>query len=272
MERHNTKILKTILTVSIVLVFVFFTFGSFLLPSVLKIIGVNSSLSGLASFIAFPVGCIGIFAIVVLSLVVHFRQKAHRREDLQKLARQNNWTYTESMTMPFLREFDSQINDSWLSGSNVLTGSSNNVLMGIMNGRNILVSDQIYSTGSGKNRTTHEKTLIGIELREAQLPFMCLYPEGFMDKIFDGFTRYDIDFPHRPGFSQKYVLYGKNENQIRAFFDDRILAFYEQQPAFSTACGGKYLVMWGDSLLNPAQIMAQLNFFFTLANLFLKKY
>lgn len=271
MNRQTTKTLKTILSIAIILVFVLMILGSFLLPTILKIFQINLPGNGLEAFFFAPVGCIVVLAIVVLSFVVNSRQKAHRREDLQKLARQNSWTFTESLTLPFLREFDAQINDSWVSGSNALTGSSNNVLTGIMNGRNILVSDQIYSTGSGKNRTTHEKTLIGIELREAQLPFMCLYPEGFFDKVFDGFTKYDIDFLQRPLFSQKYVLYGKNENHIRSFFDDRILAFYEQQQGFTTVCGGKYLVIYGGGLLNPAQIMAQLNFIFGLANLFLKK-
>ena len=271
MNRHTTKILKTVLTIGIILVVVLMFSGGFFLPFISKALGRNMSSNGVEFLVFFPFGCIAILAMVVLSLVVGYRQKAHRREDLQKLARQNSWTFTESTTLPFLKEFNYYINDSWLSGSNALTGSSNNVLTGKMNGRNILVSDQIYSTGSGKNRTTHEQTLVGIELSEAQFPFMCLYPEGFMDKVFDGLTKYDIDFPNRPHFSQKYVLYGQNENQIRAFFDDRILAFYEQQPTFTTVCGGKYLVIYGNSFLNPAQIMGQLNFLFTLSNLFLKK-
>lgn len=270
MNRQTTKTLNTILSASIVLVVLLMIFGSFLLPTILKIFNINLPGNGLEAFFFVPVGCLAILAIVVLAFVVGSRQKAHRREDLQKLARQNSWTFTESTTLPFLKEFDLYINSAW-AGSNALTGSSNNVLMGVMNGRNVLVSDQIYSTGSGKHRTTHEKTLAAIELREANLPFMCLYPEGFFDKVFDGFTKYDIDFPNHPDFSQKYVLYGKNEMQIRTFFDDRILAFYEQQPEFNTVCGGKYLVIWSGGLLNPAEIMAQLNFLFTLANLFLKK-
>lgn len=271
MNRHNTKTLKTLLTIGIVLVFLLFTFGGFLFPYISKALGRNMSANGAEFLVFFPFGCVAILAVIILSLVVGYRQKAHRREDMKKLARQNSWTYAESMNLPFLKEFDAYLNDSWLGDSNALTGSSNNVLTGILNGRNIIVSDQIYSTGSGKNRTTHEKTLIGIELREAQFPFMCLYPEGFFDKVFDGLTKYDIDFGQFPNFSQKYVLYGKNETQIRSFFNPQILSFYEQQPPFNTACGGKYMVIWGENLLNPAQIMAQLNFLFSLANLFLKK-
>ena len=268
MNRHTTKVLGVIIAVGFGVLGILFSFSDDLLRLVNKVSGKILIREELGGLIVVPFGCIGVFSLIVLSIVLHFRRKAHRREDLQKLARQNSWTYTESTTLPFLKEFDAYINDSWIPGSNILTGSSNNVLMGIMNGRNILVSDQIYTTGSGKNSRTHEKTLLGIELREAQLPFMCLYPEGFMDKIFDSFSKYDIDFPHRPLFSQKYVLYGKNENQIRSFLDDRILAFYEKQQPFTTVCGGKYLVIYGDILLNPAQIMAQLNFLFSLANLF----
>lgn len=271
MNRHNTKTLQTILTLSIILAVGLIGFGSFLLPSILKFLNINLPGNGLESLIIVPIGCIVVMGIIGLSFVVSYRQKAHRQEDLKKLARQNSWTYTESMNLPFLKEFDSEINDSWFGDSNALTGSSSNVLTGIVNGRNIIVSDQTYSTGSGKNRTTHEKTLLGIELREARLPFMCLYPEGFFDKVFDGLTKYDIDFGQFPNFSQKYVLYGKNEFHIRSFFNPQILSFYEQQASFNTACGGKYLVIWGDELLNPAQIMSRLNFLFSLANIFLKK-
>lgn len=271
MNRHTTKTLQNILTALIILPVGLFFLGNFLLPAILNTFNINLPGNGLEAFIFIPIVFIVVVVIVVLSFVVSYRQKAHRQEDMKKLARQNSWTYTESMNLPFLREFDSKINDSWFGDSNALTASSNNVLMGIVNGRNIIVSDQIYSTGSGRNRTTHEKTLIGIELREAHFPFMCLYPEGFFDKVFDGLTKYDIDFGQFPNFSQKYVLYGKNESHIRSFFNPQILSFYEQQVPFNTACGGKYLVIWGETLLNPAQIMAQLNFLFTLANLFLRK-
>jgi hypothetical protein len=272
MNRQTTRTLQKILPILGVFVFLIFTFGGFLFPTIFKILGINSSLNVLGTFSSVFIGFIAVVIFIGLSVFVGYRQKAHRREDLKKFARQNSWTYQESTVLPFLKEFDAYINNSsWLSDSNCLTGSSNNVLMGVLNGRNILVSDQIYSTGSGKSRTTHEKTLLGIELREANLPFMCLYPEGFMDRVFDGFSKCDIDFPHRPHFSEKYVLYGANENQIRSFFNDRILAFYEQQQFFNTACGGKYLVIWQSGLLNPAQIMEQLNLLFYLANLFLKK-
>ena len=270
MNRHTTKILKTLLTIGTVLVFVSF-FGVVFSPTILKSLGIKILGNGLEFLILIPLVFVGVLAILVLSLVVKYRQDSHRREDLQKLARQNNWSFTRQMELPFLKELNAFLNDSWTAGANALTGSSNNILMGKMNGRNIMVSDQIYSVGTGKNRTTYEKTLIGIELLEAQLPVMSLYPEGFMDKVFDALSRFDIDFAHRPLFSQRFVLYGRNENQIRSFFNDRIVDFYEQNPNFTTVCGGRYLVIYEDRLLKPPEIMARLNLIFGLANLFLKK-
>jgi hypothetical protein len=268
MNRQTTKLLGSILTVGIIAFSVFGFFGDFILSVFSGIVGKDVSADGIGGFIFVPVGCLGIFSFIILSLVVKFRQDNHRREDLQKLARQMGWTYTKSTVLPFLKEFNSFLNDSW--SENVLTGSSNNVLTGRMNERNIVVSDQIYSTGSGKNRRTYEQTLIGIELPGSQLPLMCLYPEGLMDKVLDGFMRYDIDFENRPLFSKKYVLYGRNETAIRSFFTDQILSFYEQQAPFTTVCGGKYLVIYQNVLLAPHEIMARLNFITTLAGLFQK--
>lgn len=269
MNRKTTKILGAIaLAVTILLSFFSYFEGVFI--SILsKIVGKDLSYEG--NLIIFPISCLAILTILILTLIVSLRKSSHRREDLQKPAKQMAWTYTKDTTLPFLKEFDRYLNTSWVSDSNTLTGSSSNVLMGRMNERNIVVSDQTYSTGSGKNRTTYRKTIIGIELPEAQLPIMSLYPEGFMDKVFDTLSKYDIDFENRPLFSQKYVLYGKNEAQIRSFFNDTILAFYEQQTPFTTVCGGKYLVIYENGLLDPHEIMARLNFIFTLANLFLKK-
>ena len=271
MNRRTTKTLGAIAGVIAVMLTVFGFFGDFMLLLISKLIGKNVLNSDL-TFLFVPISCIGILLLFVLTLIVNFRTKSQRRDTLQALARQMGWTYTEQTNLPFLKEFDKYLNDSWAGGANVLTGSSNNVLIGKMQDRNALVADQIFSTGSQKHRTTHEVTILGIEVSEAQFPIMSVSPEGLMDKLLDGFAKYDIDFPHRPLFSQKYVLYGKNENDIRGFFSDDILAFYEQQSPFTTVCGGKYLVIYDSGvLLKSHEIMARLNFLVNLAHLFYKK-
>jgi hypothetical protein len=269
MDRKLTKILGIILAAGTILFGFFEYFGNFIISAISRIIGKDLAADGTANFIVIPFTCLGVGVLVILSFWLQFRQAGHRIENLQNLARQMGWSFIRSTTLPFLKEFNEYLNDTW--SANALTGSSSNVMTGRMNDRNVVVSDQVYSTGSGKSRRTYKQTLIGIELPEAQLPLMCLYPEGFMDKVLDGFMRYDIDFENRPLFSKKYVLYGRNETAIRSFFTDPILSFYEQQPPFTTVSGGKYLVIYGDSLLAPHEIMARLNFMTTLAGLFLKK-
>lgn len=269
MNRKTTKILGTIVTIGSIILVVTFGFGGFILASISRIIGKDITFDGFGAFVIIPFGCIGVFAFIILTVVLGFRKDSHRREDLQKLAQQMGWVYTKETVLPFLNELDSYLNNSW--DSNALTGSSNNVITGRINSRNVVVSDQIYSTGSGKNRTTHQKTLIGIELPEVHLPLMSLYPEGFMDKVFDTFSKFDIDFENHPHFSQKYILYGKNVQEIRSFFTNEILHFYEQQAPFTTVCGGKYLVIYNDNLLEPHEIMARISFISNLAEFFLKK-
>lgn len=230
---------------------------------------ITSETMGQIIFILF--GFLFVLVVVVVSLIINSRQRKQRHQDLLVLAQRNGWIYKEKMDLPFLKEFHKDLDNGWREHSKLLFGESSNILTGRKNNRNIYISDQTYTTGGNQHRTFHIKTITAIELDEAQLPIMCLYPEGFLDTIWDGLTRYDIDFAQFPVFSKKYILYGKNEKQIRDFFDPQILTFYEQQPPFITICGGKYLLIYGDGLLNAAEIEAQINFLFSLADLFLKR-
>lgn len=268
MSRKIAKYLSYVVSAGFFAVSLLFFFGDEIFSNLARMFGLNLSESAIA-FLAVPVGCFGIFFLVALSFVLHFMQKSHRREDLQKLARQMGWTFAPKTELAFLKEFAAILG---ISAPHALTGASTNILTGQMQGRNLIVADQRYTTGSGKNSTTHEQTVLGIEVGNFQMPFFCLEPEDLLDRILDGFMRYDIDFPNRPLFSKRYVLYGQNETQIRQFFTDNLLAFYEQQPIFTTVGGGKYLVIYNrGALLEPHEIMARLNFIVNLADVFARR-
>lgn len=91
-------------------------------------------------------------------------------------------------------------------------------------GLDISVFDYRYTTGSGKNSSTHTNT---IAMTNANLPVFELSKEGFFSKIADKFINKDIDFHDYPDFSDKYVLKGDDEQAIRAIFTSEALVFFE---------------------------------------------
>lgn len=230
---------------------------------------ITSETMGQIVFIVFGIVCV--LAVVIILLFLNSREKKGRHENLIKLAQRNGWIYKEKMDLPFLQELHKDLDNGWVEHSKALLGESNNILRGRKNNRNIIIFDQAYTMGGNQHRTFHTKTITAIEFDEAQLPAMCIYPEGLFDKVWDGLTKYDIDFAQNPVFSKKYILYGKDEKQIRDFFDPQILTFYEEQPPFITICGGKYLLIYGDKLLSSSEIEAQLDVLFSLGDLFSKK-
>lgn len=91
-------------------------------------------------------------------------------------------------------------------------------------GLDISVFDYRYTTGSGKNSSTHTNT---IAMTNANLPYFILSREGFFEKIADKFTNRDIDFHDYPEFSDKYVLKGEDEQAVREVFTPETLNFFE---------------------------------------------
>jgi hypothetical protein len=91
-------------------------------------------------------------------------------------------------------------------------------------GLDISVFDYRYTTGSGKNSSTHTNT---IAMTNANLPVFELSKEGFFSKIADKFTNKDIDFRDYPDFSDKYVLKAGDEQGVRAIFTSETLIFFE---------------------------------------------
>ena len=59
------------------------------------------------------------------------------------------------------------------------------------------------------------------------------------------FTGYkDIDFEMYPDFSNKFLLMGNNESEIRSFFTDEIIRFFEDHQVYHIESNGEALVIF----------------------------
>ena len=81
-----------------------------------------------------------------------------------------------------------------------------------------------------------------------KIPVFTMEKEGVLGKIFDrvmAFTGYkDIDFEMYPDFSNKFLLMGDNESEIRSFFTDDIIRFFENNHIYHLESNGEALIIF----------------------------
>ena len=75
-----------------------------------------------------------------------------------------------------------------------------------------------------------------------EMPVFVLNKENIMTSIFNLVGFEDINFKEHPDFSGRFHLNGENKEEIKSFFCDDIIYFFESHPAY-------YLESKGDSLL-----------------------
>ncbi len=104
-----------------------------------------------------------------------------------------------------------------------------NLILGTTDIASIAIFDYQYTTGSGKNSSTHSQTVVSMQSSALTIPDFTLRPEGLMDWFGSALGFQDIDFDNHPEFSKLFVLKGENEAAVREFFDDQILDFFVQR-------------------------------------------
>ena len=180
-------------------------------------------------------------AVVIVVLVMRYRRKKarERTQIMQAAAAQLGWTFSAEAPWNYIPGLDRF----------TLFGQGHhkqikNMMYGEASGVKAAVFDYIYTTGSGKNSSTHYQTVVYLEPVNLILPHFSLRPEGLMTKVLSAFGYQDIDFGQRPEFSRQYLLRGQDEPSIRQTFDDGVLSFYESYPGTCTDAGGNQLFLF----------------------------
>lgn len=177
-----------------------------------------------------------VFLIVYL-VRLEKRQRQKRRDDLRQKAQTLRATFAEEGDAALLAELDKLVRAQHKHHPQV-----GNVLRGERQGMEFEAADYRFTTGGGKSHQIHNQTVVRCRMA-APVPDFYLRPEHVFDKIGDWVGWHDIDFSHRPDFSQRYFLRGDNESAIRALFVDPALGILERDS--EDFCMGGH----GDSLL-----------------------
>jgi len=109
------------------------------------------------------------------------------------------------------------------------------------------IADVTFNEGNAFTAETFNTTLMILNLNK-KLPTFTMEKEGVLGNIFDrvmAFTGYkDIDFEMYPNFSKKFLLKGENESEIRSFFTDEIIQFFENHQIYHLESNGESLVIF----------------------------
>ena len=174
---------------------------------------------------------IGIIAIFGIIIYLNYTLEKKRTEGLQRVATQLGMNFSAG-DIGLIPNLTSTGEFSLLSQGH--SQKIKNVMSGIRQDIDTTIFDYSYVTGHGKNRHTHQQTVLALKLNKSFLPKFSLKPENIFHKVGTMFGYQDIDFENHPAFSSKYLLRGVDETAIRSLFTDSVIAFYESETGFCT--------------------------------------
>jgi len=109
------------------------------------------------------------------------------------------------------------------------------------------IADVTFNEGAAFTAETFNTTIMVLKLNK-KIPIFTMEKEGVVERLFDrvmAFAGYkDIDFEMYSGFSKKFLIMGNQEAEIRAFFTDEIIGFFENHQIYHLESNGEALVIF----------------------------
>lgn len=109
------------------------------------------------------------------------------------------------------------------------------------------IADVTFNEGQAFTAETFNTTLMVLKLNK-KIPIFTMEKEAVLEKLFDrvmAFTGYkDINFEMYPNFSNKFLLMGNNESEIRSFFTDKIVRFFENNQIYHLESNGEAIIIF----------------------------
>lgn len=189
-----------------------------------------------------------VLGVVAIAGTAAYAIRKRRREAIMKLAAMLGLTYESKAQSPAAGEFA-----RFHLFSQGFAKKFLNAVAGVYSGANLTCFDYSFSVSDGKNTYARSQTVAAFRLLRESSPDFELRPENILLKIASVFGFQDIDFPENPEFSRSYLLRGKDENGVRAWFGPQTLAFFQQNKGWSVEAGGSWIVVYRSGKLARAE-------------------
>ena len=167
-----------------------------------------------------PVVLFLVFAIVIVCVIVYsFMRRKQRREALAAYAQTRAFSFSvkDVLGLQQRMELFALMRKGW--GKTL-----QHVLVGDHGGRQVILFEYTYKTGGGKNTSTHTQFCCTWQL-PISVSRLVVRPEGVFDRIGDWFSGCDIDFPGNVEFSNRFVVSGDDEAEVRSVVTARVMDY-----------------------------------------------
>jgi len=198
-----------------------------------------------------------VFVVIVIvfagGIIFGVYASAKRRKELAE------WAL--SRQLDFVAAKDSDFDSRYPNFNCLNRGDSRyayNIMTGAIAGRVFLGCDYHYATGSGKNRQSHNFSLVIVKSPILLEPLF-IRPENFLDKLaeFAGFN--DIDFESAE-FNKKFYVKAPNKKWAYDIISPRMMEFLIQSPVFSIQFDSLSVIVYRDKTFSTADFEAAVDF------------
>ena len=177
--------------------------------------------------------------VVVLIFILAVAANKKRQKALLDLSETLQMKYTQNPDALFLESYT-----GFKLFSSGRAPKASNLMLRKLNETETAAFDYRYTTGGGKNSSTHHQTVVSAFTRGVTLPSFIMGPEYFVHRIAQKFTGEDINFERHPGFSKMFELKGENEIEIRRMFRDEVIRLLEDKKGLNMEAKGNRIIFY----------------------------
>lgn len=194
-------------------------------------------LSQLNSLLSFKFIFIGIVLLVlIISIFFAFYLEKKRRESLKAFALMHGYMFEAK---PLLDEKMAKFK----LGKHGYSRRMRNLISGSKRGVRIEIFDYQYRVGGGKSSSTYNQTVIKVAT-PSEIPSFVLSQENFFNKMAEKLGFQDIDFEEDKEFSDAFLLKGKDEVQIRQFFNKSLRNVLVSEAPITMESNGEEILIY----------------------------
>ncbi|SEK79680.1 Sulfate permease, MFS superfamily [Aquimarina amphilecti] len=157
-----------------------------------------------------------------------------RQEDLQKIAHDFSWNYN-----PKKQENISSLNNFLFFKIKKVKYIYNSIFN---ENSSFEISDVEFSEGEFIARKNIRTTFLTIHLKK-EIPVFTLDREGFIEFVYKIAGFKDILIENHPDFSKRFYLLGEDIEQIKLFFTDELVLFFESNSYYHIESNGRTLLL-----------------------------
>ena len=132
--------------------------------------------------------------------------------------------------------------------------------------KSLSVFDISFSEGEFIAKEVVRSTMLFIKI-PVNVPKFALTKEGLLERLYALAGQKDINIPEFDDFSDRFYLIGDNPKEIRAFFTEKVVRFFESNPYYHVESNGSGLLVFNkERVAGVKEIKQMLDFGLRLKN------